>query len=304
MKIIFKYNDGTLLGEVTHSNFSEIALPAFKQDSHDVFVKHNFTKYKGVLNWQVKNVIIDNDAVYISLDESDFSASVAEFSASQNKDAGYYLKPYQIVDVEFGFYSELFDGHNAPQTNNRVGNGLIKGEMHKRRPCIVLREHRGCVQVIPLSTKIKLAHDPLNIEISPESFSSLAARYREKPSFALLNMIQTVSTHRVFPPRNTRSKYEHKYHQYKITQSDRDLIKTALAEQYNQDITSRIAVLKTELEKNKQEKTKLLTTKNKILDEKRILSDEVDKLQAFILKFGREMMGNEKTLDEVLKYYP
>jgi hypothetical protein len=82
------------------------------------------------------------------------------------------------------------------------------------------------------------------------------------------------------------------------------LIKTALAEQYNQDITSRIAVLKTELEKNKQEKTKLLTTKNKILDEKRILSDEVDKLQAFILKFGREMMGNEKTLDEILKYYP
>lgn len=304
MKVIFKHSDGTILGEVIHSDFSEIALPEFKQDTHDIFVKHNFTKYKNVLNWYVKDVLIDNDVIYISLAESDFSASVAEFSASQNKDASYYLKPFQIVDVEFGFYSELFDGQNAPQTNNRVGNGLIKGEMHKRRPCIVLRENRGCVQVIPLSTKIKLAHDPLNIEISPDSFSSLAARYREKPSFALLNMIQTVSTHRVFPPRNVRSKYEHKYHQYKITQSDRELIKTALAQQYNQDIASRIAVLKTELEKNKQEKTKLLITKNNILDEKKILNAEVDKLQTFILKFGREMMGDEKTLDEILKYYP
>jgi uncharacterized protein YifN (PemK superfamily) len=295
MEVIFKDTDEKTLGLIKHTDFVETMIPAFKPDAHDMFLKHVFRSKKQVKNWQIKDLIINHTTAIFSLSEAESPLSVADFSKSQNKQAHHYLKPYNIVEVDFGFYSDLFCIDGTVKKNSKSHGGLLSGEMHKRRPCVVLGVDRNNVQVIPLSTREVLGHNPLCIPLDKSSFEKLAQRYRNKTSYALLGMIQSVSVCRVFPPRNIHSKYEHKYLRYKVSSSDKASIKKSLAEQYNQDVTTKLCSVQRQLDKVNQERGKLLSFQTQILKEKK-------ELEQFILTFGTDV-GAGGTLEEIMGYY-
>lgn len=299
MKIIFEDSDRTELGHIKHENLVETLIPAFEPDTHDMFLKHVFSSKKHVTNWQITNLLIDANIATIQLKEAASTQSLADFIAPQYRKPEDFLKPYYIVEVDFGFYSNLFNIHGAKVVNKRSTNSLLQGEMHKRRPCIVLGLKHGCVQVIPLSTKTEVGSNPKRLELSKTSFAKLAPRYTEKTSYALLEMIQTVSVHRVFPPKGINKKYEHSYHS--ISTTDKDLIKKALVEQYNQTLTIDYTILKTQHENLQHEKSKILESKNLLLREKKDLEENCNILKKSILKFGQEM-GAGESLDEILSF--
>jgi len=301
MELIFKDSDDNILGRVKHSDFLETLIPAFSPDAHDMFLKHVFASKPSVTNWQINRLEVKNGSVDIYLVEFDSPSSIVDFAKSQNKKASYYIKPYRIVEVDFGFYSDIFSRNGSIIENSRAGLGLLKGEMQKRRPCIVLEEKGNCVQVIPMSSKKIECADPLAIKISPESFTKMAPRYTENDSHALLGMIQTVSVFRVFPPRNENFKYEHKYNLYKLSETDKESIQKALSKQYSQSMNRRFNILDDRFKKLSQEKSRILDANNRIKAEYTSAKENNRQLESFIIKLGNDL-GLGDSLEDILQY--
>jgi uncharacterized protein YifN (PemK superfamily) len=209
---------------------------------------------------------------------------------------------FHIVEVDFGFYSDVFSIDGSMKRNQKYTEALLPGELHKRRPCILLAVQNRQVQVIPLSTKTTIGHDPKNVPLSKASFSKLASRYSEAQSYALLGMIQTVSVNRIFPPRNKNGKVEHKYQLYSIAAPDKNALKSALAQQYTHGIVYQNELLNRNLEKLSQEKMKILSSNNKLKDELKEIGATVDELRNFILRFGKDL-GAGDTFEKIIHYY-
>ena len=299
MEVIFTDAENNELGRIKHSEFVETLIPSFRQNTHDMFLKHIFASKPTVKNWLIEDLKIEDSSAIIFLSASDPTSSVVNFAESQNKKIEYYLKPFNVIEVDFGFYNDLWNTDGTIRRNDRAHTGLLSGEMHKRRPCIVLSVRGDCVQVLPLSTKEGLEHDPKCIPITSKSFTRLAPRYREKQSFALLEMIQTVSARRVFPPRNENFKFEHIYNIFRLTGEDKANLKKALAEQYNKDIIFKLDDMERQNESLRQEKQTIFKSRNAIMEEKTALQKELDDLKEFILKFGNDL-GAGNSLEEIL----
>tara|TARA_R110001583_G_scaffold85821_1_gene224852 strand:+ start:5093 stop:5998 length:906 start_codon:yes stop_codon:yes gene_type:complete len=294
--------DKEILGKIKHTDFVETLIPAFKPDAHDIYVKHIFLAKKEVENWKINKVEFTINSATLYLSASENTLSVASFSKTQNKNTSSYLKPFHIVEVDFGFYSDVFNINGEITKNHKKITGLLPGEMHKRRPCIVLNEKNGCVQVIPLSAKKRSGQDPQHIVMHPSSFLGLSPRYTEKRSYALMDMIQTVSASRIFPPRSKYYKYEHKYHNYKISSSDRDAMKLILSTQYNKGLEQKFNILNSKYEKLNAEKMKILQANNRIKDELSENKTNQVRLEQFILNIGSDFDFG-KTIEEVLEQY-
>ncbi|MFT4804611.1 MAG: hypothetical protein ACI9YE_001816 [Psychroserpens sp.] len=300
--IFINVENDDVLGQIKHTDFVETLIPAFEDGAHDIYVKHIFTANKTIENWKIIKVEFNNNCANLYLSEAENTLSVVDFAKTQNKSAKDYLKPFYIVEVDFGFYSDVFNMDGVKSRNKRKISGLLPGEMHKRRPCIVLNEKNGCVQVIPMSAKERDGKDPHHVIMSPFSFSGLSPRYTKNISCALIDMVQTVSASRIFPPRSKDYKYEHKYHNYKISQSDRESVKLALSSQYNKDLEQNFNILNAKYEKLNSEKMKILQTNNRMKDNLSENEAKIIDLESFILKFGSDFtLGN--SIEEILENY-
>ena len=303
MEVIFiNVENDDVLGRIKHTDFVETLIPAFKEGAHDIYVKHIFSANDAVENWKIKKIEFNNNCVSLYLSEAENTLSVVDFATTQNKNAKDYLKPFHIVEVDFGFYSDVFNINGEKTRNKRKISGLLPGEMHKRRPCIILNEKNGCVQVIPMSAKERDGKDPHHVIMSPISFSGLSPRYTENTSCALIDMIQTVSASRIFPPRSQNYKYEHKYHNYKVSQTDRESIKLALSSQYNKDLDNKFNILNTKYAKLNAEKMKVLQANNRIKADLSEKKHKIKGLEEFILKVGSDFTLGD-SIEEILENY-
>ncbi|TDR12485.1 type II toxin-antitoxin system PemK/MazF family toxin [Marinomonas communis] len=305
MKLIYRNSnvDNETLGSLQHDNIERILVPSSSQDGHDVYLKQSFSSSKETVLWRVRSVnLVDDAVIYVDLEESnDACASVADFASSQSKSVEFYLKEFQIVEVDFGFHSKLHRSDGSSEKNSFFNNALMPGEMHKRRPCITLKAKGGRVQVIPLSTRVPSSGDRLSIPISAESFSKLATRYSSKKSYALLNMIQTVSAHRVHPPRAANLKFEHKYHLYKLNAEDKQRLKDSLGAQYTDWLLTEKNTIENRAKQLAQEKSKLLSNMERLKCDVSSANEKISFLENMLLKFGGDL-GAGDTLDEVISY--
>ena len=302
MEIVFKDSEGGELGRIVHVDLKEILIPAFRVDSFDMFLKHIFISRPSVGTWRITDIQFGVRIVEVFLKEMEHVLSLVEYAKKRNRSPESYLKPFRLVEVDFGFYSDLFDinGEKIPNTKNM--GLLLAGEMHKLRPCIVLSSSNGIVQVIPLTTKTDGDDDPLKVQMSASSFLPLAARYAKKPSCALLGMIQSVSINRVMPPRAKSGKYENNYEIYSISSSDKERIKLGLATQYNQSLALENDLLKRRSEGLGLEKARLLQALTVERSTKQAAEQECDKLAAFILLLGKDL-GMGTTVEEIIAGY-
>jgi uncharacterized protein YifN (PemK superfamily) len=223
MEVIFKDADGSMLGHAKYNDLAETLIPAFYPDKHDMFLKYVFESKSTIKHWKITDLLVNGSVATIHLEKAESCQSLVDFATGQNKNLNpeSYLTPYHIVEVDFGFYTDMLKSNGQRLENKENTDSLLRGEMHKRRPCVVLGASSGCVQIIPLSTKKNLEHNPKCIALSPESFSRLAPRYTAKKSYALLERVQTVSINRIFPPKAKNNKYEHNYQFYSISATDK-----------------------------------------------------------------------------------
>lgn len=304
MKVIYRNSnaDNETLGSLLHDNIERILVPSSSQDGHDTYLKQSFSSSTETVLWRVCSVSLSDAVIYVDLEESnDACGSVADFASSQSKSVEYFLKEFQIVEVDFGFHSKLYRSDGSSEKNSFFNNALMPGEMHKRRPCITLKAKGGRVQVIPLSTRAPSSGDRLSIPISTDSFSKLATRYGSKQPYALLNMIQTVSAHRVHPPRAANLKFEHKYHLYKLNAEDKQKLKDALGAQYTDWLLTEKNTIENRAKHLAQEKAKLLSNMERLKGDVSCANAKIAFLEDMLFKFGTEL-GAGDTLDDILSY--
>lgn len=140
-----------------------------------------------------------------------------------------------LVEVEFGFIPSVKKLNGDVRTNKRYPDTVHKGEMHKRRLCVVVKADSGRVQVVPVTSQAPDSSGDLSIcQISDASLADLIG-YNDpaKPSYAICRMIKTVALTRVLPPlsrqRGATAAFRDNRYSKKLNGADRALFKQALS---------------------------------------------------------------------------
>lgn len=288
MKIRYiEHDSGNELGIVEKTGLKETLLPKYRSDKHNVFINKHFLDKPDKLLWQILNVDLkDREADILIRAEVRTPSSYGENAKKQNKRSTHFIKEYSIVDVDFGHFSTLSDFETEGPSNSKFAGSLMKGELHKKRPCVVLDidNQWGVAQVIPLTTNSESSTNPNCVKISSSSFENLSFRYREKTSFAMLGMLQTVSSFRIYPPELKSKRYENRA--VRLTSSDKEILQNALSKHFSHGSASAIDVLNSRLSNLQREKSRMRTTLN---DRKQI----IDELKALLVDIGDKAFGFE-----------
>lgn len=296
------FENGLHLGTVQRDNILEVLIPKYN-DAHNVFMSKRFNSYPDVVQWKVEYIFQYQSVINVFLKPvTDQPLSFSMHARKQSKKETFYLRPFFVVDVDFGFHSKVYNVDGEKGDNNNYSSTLLPGELYKRRPCIVLRAEGNTAQVIPLTTQRKSESDPKCISISEESFDKLSFRYRKKKSSALIHMIQTVSANRIFPPKLINGSYSRSYLDQKITNEDKEKIELALAELHSKKVIAEREILLRQLDNEKTQKFKVLALNKKLKEEILIENQNVKLLSEQLLKIG-EYFDLGDNIDEIMNNF-
>ncbi|MDO9232990.1 MAG: type II toxin-antitoxin system PemK/MazF family toxin [Methylotenera sp.] len=291
MEISYLDTNGNCLGKASYSGFNEILIPSVTP-SYNNYLILQFSNNNNYY-WEVLTINIENNEVQITIEPiQNNPKSIKRIAQVNSSNPKKFLTDFSLVEVEFGFFSSILKKDAGTQRNNIYSNALLNGEIHKKRPCIVLKTFEHTAQVIPLTSKLKEKIDILIINMN--NINGISNHYH-KPTYALIEMIQTVSYDRVFPPRGADGKFHDK--SYPISTIDKDSLKTALASLYNAGIQLKVNSLNANVIQLNKEKFRIIAASKTIISEKK-------QLESLILKVGKyfELGDNITTImDELSK---
>jgi|GEM_PF-4664131 len=288
-----------LLGRISKHHLQEAVIPAYSDD-YKVFLNRRFETRPDIYYWEVVSQNINDGTVSIYLlPDLDKLPSYGEKAIQFNKHkrTTHFLKQYNIVEVDFGHHVALLEGGSNQKKNTNYLSNLLQYELHKRRPCVVLSVDAHSIQVLPLTTKIK----PENLKLSPASLKELAIRYREKSSYFIPSMIQSVSAFRVFPPRLAAGSYADHGKKIPIAEWDKSRIEELLAIRFKPSLKAIIDPLKAEVRKLQTERAKNLDTLNSNKDFITAQETEIDDLKGLIARIGVEELGEQGDRETVIE---
>lgn len=200
------------LGLVIKEDLAESLLPWFKAGKHQVFINKHFRSHPEQLTWEVINIEADSTGFQVVLrPETGIPESYGKYFGRQNiRNPKKVIREFSVVDVDFGHKSSLIDTTPSLRDNEKYVNAVLPGELHKKRPCLVvaMNPHWKTAQVIPLTTRTP-KESALAVEIPRTTFNNVSQRYSDKSSYALLDMITTVSWLRMYPLRDKTGKFSH-----------------------------------------------------------------------------------------------
>lgn len=195
-----------LLGIKSVENIEEVLVPISLGEKHVPFFIT--LKFKDIpcTRWKVEFVVaIQNNVWGVWLTEKDISDDCylsTTLAKKKINNAGQLVRKGTIVIVEYGhiyqslnFTSGLSDSILNPCSNQ-------KGEMHKRRPAIVVSADARTAKVVPITSvePTGFTVDKSIFELESESTRYIAEFNPKFRSFALCHMIQTISFNRILPP--------------------------------------------------------------------------------------------------------
>ena len=189
-----------------------------------------------------------------------------------------------MVDVDFGHHSSVLTHTSVDDDNSEYLSTLLEAELHKRRPCIVLSKEGNTVQVLPLSTN---RHKD-EFAINPDIFSGLASRYNGKTSYALPQLIQTVSPLRVFPLLMGDYKAATLSNRRMLGADDRKFIDDLLINHVSPTISRTVTQQEARLKTLGQERSAQLVSNTE-------LNREIGKLKGVILRFGGDLVHSDSS---------
>lgn len=199
------YSDPNFLGKEQYLGISEAFLPDLYNQPESFLVK-KFNS-RGNYNWVVKKIDQHESGSEIFFDillEANISrvpeVYLHETIKKTNQKISRILYLGTLVEVDYGFTQSIIKDREIKKTK-RYPNVLQKNEMKKRRLAIVVKvlsDHR--VQVVPVTSQDPRG-DISTFQISRDTLDNLVFYGNSgKSSWALCNMLQTVSITRVIPP--------------------------------------------------------------------------------------------------------
>lgn len=209
----YNYRTKVLLGHVILNDINEIITPLFKdnidkENFHPVFITKSFIG-REEHRWEIKSSKIqtlsrNNLIINIWLSPKNVSDDIYLSQTLKNKNyksAKSILYLGKIIIVEFGHIFSCVTLDADIKTNKRYPDNIQQGEMHKRRPAIVVKADDRGVKVIPLTSKKPhdLAVNTSIFKLSDESIKNIGD-LAKKETYALCDMIQTVCVTRILPP--------------------------------------------------------------------------------------------------------
>ena len=149
----FNEGDGVLLGCRTYDGITHTIIPAFNETEHDIYFTKTFQKETSFKSWLIKSIEVNDSGVDIYLKGNIVPDSVDVYAKKQHKKFNTIIRKHNIIEVDFGHETTLFSLGTGAQKNTVITDALMPGEMHKKRPCIVMGTKGTSVTVIPLTTK-------------------------------------------------------------------------------------------------------------------------------------------------------
>lgn len=289
------------LGIVEKADIKETVLPQ-KNNSHSVFINKHFTSRSNQLAWEIARVEIGNSLASIYLIRVvDQTLSFGAYAHSRSKKRGSaFITKHSIVDVDFGHHALVSDLKDDTGPNKKFAGSLLPKELHKRRPCIVLdvNSSRDLIQILPLTTAKESQYDKSCIRLSASSLSHLEARYKDDPSYAMLGMIQSVSSHRAFPARLAGGDIRYG-DRSKIGIPDRQNIEAMLASRYSASSKLATENLEKRLRDRQTENTSLNQKYNALDAEKNLIEQENTALNLDIAVLEKRNARSEELIREI-----
>lgn len=298
MKITFEDNQNQYLGSMTHHQLDKILVPKFDATRHITYLKRHFSSNTTTDTWKIvsRKLIPQSNEIKFQLQPTVSLTSLPSFIYQQNKNPYHYLQEFKIVEVEFGFHMDMFDQQMNIFENNCFTDQIIVGEMHKKRPCIIINKYHQTIQVIPITTVAPNFKDPTVIKLELDQIQGLPDKFK-KDSYALLGMIQTVSNNRVYPLIDPTKQTHTDIFKFKLTLQDRDKIKTGLADIYNKSFKISFDQKVAELEKIKKERDVLRNKSIKLISDKNEVESLLLKLSKYI-DIGEDIDTIRKYIDK------
>lgn len=200
-------NDQTnerILGTEHIDNIEEILIPLNDKNT-PIFITKAFSG-EVCKRWQVRFFLgIAPDHWGVWLTEKDVSKDIylSEILTKRRiGNAAGFVKKGAIVIVEFGHIYQTLNFQTGLTKSAMYPCNHQEGEMHKRRPALVIKVDRRGVTVVPVTSKEPDAHEYNRaiFELETESIRHIKELDTGKRSFAVCEMIQTVSPTRILPP--------------------------------------------------------------------------------------------------------
>jgi uncharacterized protein YifN (PemK superfamily) len=202
---------------------------------------------------------------------------------------------YSIVDVDFGHHSNVITNEYGERRNTEYLSSLVQYDLHKRRPAIVISKSHQEVQIIPLSSKFNGCK-----ALSKDSFSNLEYHYRKSDSHPIYDLIQSVSSYRVFPVRMRDTYYAEFGAKVPISPIDKIDIQHALAARFVPGIKQKNLDNERVIRKLREEKSRNL---DKITSQKSDISqanDSLKDLSLLVVELG-ESLGLEGDTEHMIR---
>ena len=190
MKITFENDLGQYLGSIIHDQFDQILIPNWTTE-HPVFVKKLFSNNSHTDACKVLSKTIDpqNKEIKIQLKAKVKLQNLTSYISQQNKTPSHYLEEFKLVEVEFGFHKVAVGSNfNGVSKNESYTDNLVSGEMHKKRPCIILKNYQNTIQVIPITTSKRKLDSLTDIELELDQISGIPDKFKNS-AHELLGMI-------------------------------------------------------------------------------------------------------------------
>ena len=226
-----------LLGTERFEGIEENLIPGYSVGGPKVSVTKFFEGFD-YHRWLVKNLVHvsrTETSIYLSAWANN---SNEEFLSQTKKSKHTVISSLQfgtLVEVEFGFIPTVRKVNGEVRTNKRYPDTIHKGEIHKRRLCVVVKADSSRVRVVPITSQTPITAGDLSIcKINDESLADLTSyNDPEIPSYAICGMIKTVALSRILPPlslqNGVRAAFRDNRYSKKLKSRDKSAFKQALS---------------------------------------------------------------------------
>lgn len=195
-----------ILGTESHQNIEEVFLPSKPTTNNPIFFTKKFLTHIEY-RWEVINIYVDLMAAqqtYVVVlkqrPQIEKEYYLQTILATRMNSAVHVLRPWAIVEVEFGHSLNIGKTNGDIRSNKRYADTMQRFSMPKRRLAVVnqvLSQRDDLIQVIPISSRPPQQSEKACIEVTAELTKMV--NY-QKPSWAVCRMMQTVTASRIIAP--------------------------------------------------------------------------------------------------------
>lgn len=198
-----------LLGTKSFDDIDEVLIPVSNINKKKIPPFFITMKFSGVQNfrWKVEHFLGISEGVWgVWLSAKNTSGDIylsQTLALSGRRTAGQLTRKGTIVIVEYGHIYQSFNFSDNGFSNSDIYPcSNQEGEMHKRRPAILVSCDAWGAKVIPI-TSVEPEGFTVNnsvFELETKSTENISEFTSGRKSYALCEMIQSVSYNRILPP--------------------------------------------------------------------------------------------------------